>query len=346
MRELRFIGPGWADWHDVADPVLAGPAAAMVRPIAVGTCDLDALIIRGEVSLPGGFPLGHEFVAEVVSVGESVLTVNAGDLVSVPFQINCGECVRCRRGMSGRCSAVPPGSSYGLGTLGGAHWGGALSDLVVVPYADAMCIPLPHTADASALAGLSDNLPDGWRTVAPHVGPGGAFAADRRVLILGKGSIGLYAAAVARALGAEVLYVDPDERNCMIAAGFGAAVRHEVPRRKYPSHPVVVHTTATVEGLRAALRATASSGVCTDVGIFFEKNVPLPLFDMYAKGITFITGRTDARSAMPQVLSLVNETGLPLSAIITQTASWDDAPEAWCEQQGRLVLVRPAGAGV
>src|SRR3712207_6816030 len=130
-----------------------------------------------------------------------------GSLVTVPFQISCGECERCRRGHTGNCETVPRLSMYGLAPLGG-DWGGFLSDTVRVPYAAHMLIPLPAGVDPAAAASVSDNVPDGWRAVAEPLEryPGGP------VLICGGApSITLYAVAAAIALGAErVDYADQD----------------------------------------------------------------------------------------------------------------------------------------
>lgn len=343
MRQLQYLGPGQVDWREIPEPTLGSAEAAVVRPIAVGTCDLDGPVVRGETFAPGPFALGHEFVAEVVEVGGQVTALSPGERVSVPFQINCGGCVNCRSGRTGRCTAVPIGSTFGLGPFGsdadGSQWGGALADLVTVPFADAMCLPLPAGADPVAMAGVSDNAVDGWRTVAPFLAAGGRAEQDRRILVFGVGSIGLYAAASGVALGAEVTYVDRSERRCAVAERLGASVRCEPIADRYPSHPVVAHTSSSVPGLMSAIRSTASDGVCTDTGLYFQ-NVELPLLEMYAKGITFVTGRVNARADMPDVLSLVQSGKLDLAPIVTQTASWDEAPEVWPTHRGRLVITR------
>ena len=62
----------------MAEPQLEGPREALVRPLAVAMCDLDAWLVRGAVPFPGPFALGHEFVAEVVQAGEES-GVAAGD---------------------------------------------------------------------------------------------------------------------------------------------------------------------------------------------------------------------------------------------------------------------------
>lgn len=326
------------EWRDVPEPRLESAEAALVRPLAVGTCDIDAAVIRGRIPLEGAFPVGHEFVAEVVEVGEAVAGVRPGDRVSVAFQISCGRCARCLAGLTGRCTAVPAGSAYGMGPLSsGLRWGGAVADLVAVPYADAMCLRLPDGLDPGALAGLSDNLVDGWRTVAPYLP--GAAEDERRALVFGVGSVGLYAAGIAAALGAEVTYVDPDQARCAIAERLGAKVLHEPFAGRYQSHPIVVHTTGTEDGLRAALRSTASGGVLTDTGIFFQ-DVPLPLFEMYVKGVTLVTSRADASAAMPAALDLITTGRLDPSPVVTSRTSWDQALEAWTDHEGRLVITR------
>src|ERR1700749_4408324 len=98
MQQLIFSEPTQLRWREADEPKLDSDIAALVRPIAVATCDLDALIIAGESPFPPPFPIGHECVAEVLDAGERVSSLQRGALVSVPFQISCGECAPCRRG--------------------------------------------------------------------------------------------------------------------------------------------------------------------------------------------------------------------------------------------------------
>jgi alcohol dehydrogenase len=103
MRELNFIEKGKLEWRDAPDPKLEGDGQAIVRPVALATCDIDAGIVSGPVPFEGPFPFGHECVAEVTNVGDGVSSFSPGDLVSVPFQVACGECTRCRAGQTGNC---------------------------------------------------------------------------------------------------------------------------------------------------------------------------------------------------------------------------------------------------
>src|SRR5918997_6252348 len=106
MRELNFVEPGKLEWHEAPEPRLEGDGEALVRPVTVATCDLDKVIVRGLAGVQGPFPFGHEGVAEVLEVGDAVQGFAAGDLVSVPFQVACGECATCRRGHTGNCERV------------------------------------------------------------------------------------------------------------------------------------------------------------------------------------------------------------------------------------------------
>ena len=283
-------------------------------------------MVAGDAPLTGPFPFGHEFVADVVAVGDDVCGVTPGDRVIVPFQISCGQCDRCRRGQTGSCRTAGPGASYGLGALGGLEWGGALADLVRVPYADAMLVPLPAGISARSVASMSDNIPDGWRTVGPQL------AADpgAEVLVVGgdagPNSIGLYAAGLAVALGAaRVTYLDQDDRRLAIAAALGAQVTDSAPPRKAGAFPITVDASGTPEGLRCALNSTAFDGTCTSPSIYLE-DPALPLFSMYSRCCTLHTGRAHVRPAIPRVLGLVAagfDPSLVTSAVVPRSAAAD-----------------------
>lgn len=341
MRQLTFEEAGRYVWRDTREPEITAPEQAVVRPLLVACCDLDVAVARGQAPLPPGYAVGHEGLAEVVAVGDAVDTVRPGDWVVVPFQISCGHCVHCRRGATGSCGSVPLMAMYGLGALAGLNGGGFMSDLVLVPYADAMLIPAPDGLQPNAIASLSDNIPDGWRAVGPYAAELAALdAADRRVLVIGKLSIGLYAAAFAAALGAHVDYVDHDVRRLAAAEKLGAVVHDRVkPDKSWEPYPVTVHTSADPSLLAAALRATWPDGVCTDTGIYYQPMVEMPLLPMYTRGVRFVTGRVNARAAIPRVLELLAG-GCDLSPAVERVVPWEDAPSVWPTMTGKTVFTR------
>lgn len=344
MRQLEITGARAVRWAEVAAPSLQGDGEALVRPLAVAMCDLDAGWLAGVIPFQEPFPLGHECAAEVIEVGDSVRTVAPGDIVVVPFQISCGACDACRAGRSGNCTTVPRGSAYGMQPLGGP-WGGALADVLRVPFADAMLVPLADGLDPVAVASVADNVPDGYRAVAAPL----QQAPAAEVLVVGgwARSVGLYAAASAKALGAErVVYADSNPGRLERAAALGAEPV-EVPAgedgpvwpAKFGRFPITVDASGRHGGLHAALRSTAPDGVCTSVAIYFEPATPLPLLEMYTRGCTLHTGRCHARTLIPDVLALIAAGRLDPALVTSAVVGFDDAETALAEPPTKLVLV-------
>jgi threonine dehydrogenase-like Zn-dependent dehydrogenase len=329
LRQLVYTAPNELEWVDAPAPRLRSDNAALVRPLAVATCDLDAIIIRGLSPFEPPFPIGHECVAEVVEVGDAVATLQPGQLVSVPFQISCGDCAPCRRGRTGNCSAIAPMSTYGFGPAV-QRWGGFLSDLVCVPYADHMLVAVPDGLAPAAVASASDNISDAWRAVGPQL----AQDPGSPVLVVGgaaAGSIGLYAVALAVALGAEsVVYVDASPSRTRLAAQLGAQTLTDLPKRLGP-FPITVDSSADPQGLALALRSTAPDGICTSTAIYFGEQPTLPLLEMYTKGVTFRTGRAHVRPTIPRLLDLVAAGTLHPELVTTRVVPWIDASAALLE---------------
>jgi alcohol dehydrogenase len=341
MRQLTYTGASGLEWREAELPRLDSDRAALVRPLAVATCDLDALILAGQSPFRAPFPIGHECVAEVVEVGDAAGPLAPGALVSVPFQISCGQCAPCLRGRTGNCASVEFMSTYGFGPAV-ERWGGFLSDLVLVPYAEHMLVPVPQGLAPATVASASDNIADAWRTVAPAL----AEEPGAPVLVVGgagPGSIGLYAAALALALGAEtVTYVDDDPRRRSTATSLGAEALglSDAPQQLGP-FPVTVDSSAEPGGLALALRSTAPDGTCTSTGIYFGEQPPLPLLEMYIKGITFKTGRAHARAAIPHVLELAADGDLQPERVTSRTVGWEEAADALLERDWvKLVIER------
>ena len=341
MRRLMLIEPGVVRWESCDAPTLdsanGGPNAAIVRPLAVAMCDIDVGVLRGLYPLPGPYPMGHEGVAEVVEVGENVTSVTVGDQVIVPFQISCGACEPCRRGRTGNCSAHPMMSTFGLGAMGGLEWGGLLADLALVPHADAMLYPLPEGAEPATLASMGDNIVDGWRCVGPQLkaDPG----AD--VLVVGgsagANSIGLYAAGLAVAAGAQrVLYLDDDSDRLTIAESMGVEVREGPYPRKAGRFPITVDASGASEGLRCAINSTETDGTCTSPSVYFDDQ-PLPMLAMYSRCCTLHTGRAHARAAIPDALELC-AAGFDPSLVTTETVRFDDAEDALANPSMKPIL--------
>ncbi len=149
-------------------------------------------------------------------------------------------------------------STYGFGPAV-EQWGGFLSDVVRVPYAEHMLVPLPAGVEPAAVASASDNLATRGARSARR-SPSGRGRRCSWSAAPGRGSIGLYAAALAVALGAEsVTYLDPDARRREIAAGSARTRSQQAPERLGP-FPITVDAVRRSRRLALALHATAPDG--------------------------------------------------------------------------------------
>jgi alcohol dehydrogenase len=361
MRQLVFEGAGRLAYREAPAPTLESPDAALVTPLAVARCDLDAALVHGRAPfrsrtlhhlrarwpapfrrLPFGppFPFGHECVAEVLAVGEAVRSVAPGDRVVVPFQISCGRCDACRRGVTASCTAVPHGASYGLGR---GDWGAVLADVVRVPFADAMLLRAPAVSPQE-LASAGDNVADGHRTVAPFL----AARPGAPVLVVGgeAASVGLYAVLCAKTLGSErVDYLDHDRDRLALAERLGANAIEDRYRPRDFNYPITVDASADPDGLAAAVLSTEPGGDVTSVGIYFARRTPFPLLPAFFRGVHFHTSRVCSRAELPAVLALIADGRLRPSRVTTLEATFADAPEAFQHRGAKVVLTSPRAAG-
>jgi alcohol dehydrogenase len=197
-----------------------------------------------------------------------------------------------------------------------------------------MLFPLPEGFPPAFFASATDNVTDAYRCVAPHLKqhPGAS------VLIVGgmAQSIGLYAVALARSLGASRIdYADANTDQRSAAERLGArALEH--PDGAYR---ITVDASGDPGGLRAALRATEPYGICTSIGIYFQP-VEMALLRMYSKGITFITGRPNAGVDLPDVLDLMARHRASFEQIPTRLIRWQDACEGFFEPAAKLIVIR------
>jgi alcohol dehydrogenase len=329
-------------WEDVETPRLIEPRDALVRPIAVARCDLDPAIALGLYPMPAPFVMGHEMVGEVVAVGEAITNVRLGDKVIVPFQLSCMTCAPCLRGHTNACVNVPSGTAFGLGPHGGIDLGGALAELVRVPWADVMLIPLPEGMDPVVAAGIPDNVSDGYRCVAAPL----AERPGAPVLVVGglAPSVGLYAVLAALALGSErVVYVDDDAARLELAVAAGAEVvdaKDQWDSLKLAERfPIVVEANVLDPGRNFALQSVEPCGVCTSVSGGASSRSNLPLQSMYLKGVRYEIGRVHACATARPVLDLVSSGALDPARIINKVVPFSEAVEGMILPVTKVVFV-------
>jgi threonine 3-dehydrogenase len=196
--------------RDVPIPKL-GLTDVLVRVKVASICGTDLHIYNWDRWAQGRIhpPLipGHEFCGEVVALGEEVTSVKEGDFVSAEMHVACGKCLQCRTGEAHICQNV---------RIIGVDSDGAFAEYVRIPESNIWkldpAIPLEY-------ASILDPLGNAVHTVLA-----GEIAA-KSVAITGCGPIGLFAIAVARAVGAaQVFAIEVNAHRRQIATQMKADV--------------------------------------------------------------------------------------------------------------------------
>jgi alcohol dehydrogenase len=220
--------------------------------------------------------------------------------------------------------------------VGGA-WGGAFSEQLAVPFADAMLVALPDGVDPVAAASVADNICDAYRHIAPHLPELLARDPDSEVLVLAapstrslfSASTPLFTVLLARAFGARtVRFADARAGVRRRAEELGFEALH--PRRLRRLAPAALVADVSADSLGTALACTAADGVCSSSGSF-HRSARIPALRMYTRNVALHFGRTHARALMPEVLELLASGRLDARAVVSNVASFEDAPAAIAE---------------
>jgi threonine dehydrogenase-like Zn-dependent dehydrogenase len=205
----------WHGTHDVRvdtveDPAIEQPTDAIVRVTSTGICgsDLHLYEVLGAFIDPGDI-LGHEPMGIVEEVGAEVEHIKPGDRVVIPFNISCGHCYTCGKGLQSQCETTQV-RDYGTGAsllgytkLYGQVPGGQ-AEYLRVPQAHYGPVKVQEGPPDDRFLYLSDVLPTAWQAVEYADVPDG-----EAVLVLGLGPIGEMCTRIAQHRGAgKVLGVD------------------------------------------------------------------------------------------------------------------------------------------
>ncbi|MFI5075171.1 MAG: zinc-dependent alcohol dehydrogenase [Actinomycetales bacterium] len=226
MRALTWQGKREVEVQDVPDPVIQEPTDAIVRITTTAICgsDLHLYEVLGAYLNPGDV-LGHEAMGIVEEVGSEVTHIAPGDRVVVPFNISCGRCWMCSRGLYAQCETTQVrdqgkgAALFGYTSLYGSVPGGQ-AQFLRVPQAHFGPIKVPHEGPDTRFVYLSDILPTAWQAVAYADVPAGGTLA-----VVGLGPVGQFATRIALAQGVErVIGVDLVPERLDLAGKHGVEV--------------------------------------------------------------------------------------------------------------------------
>lgn len=224
MRAMTYRGPYRVRVEEKPDPRIEHPNDAVVRVERAAICGSDLHLYHGMMpDTRVGHTFGHEFIGVVEEVGSSVASLAVGDRVMVPFNVYCGSCWFCARGLFSNCHNVNPNATAVGGIYGYSHttggYDGGQAERVRVPFADVGPSVIPEGLDAEDALLMTDALSTGYF--------GAQLASIREgdtVVVLGAGPVGLFAARSAWFMGAgRVIVIDQLEYRLEKARTFAHA---------------------------------------------------------------------------------------------------------------------------
>jgi threonine dehydrogenase-like Zn-dependent dehydrogenase len=369
MRALVYHSAHDVKVETVPDPIIRELDDIILQVTATAICGSDLHLYRGKVpGMKEGDILGHEFMGVVVEAGPAVSKVKKGDRVVVPFVIACGNCFFCDMHLYSACETTNPdrGSIMNKKTLrsGAALFGyshlyggvpGGQAEYVRVPKANVGPIRIPDTLEDEKVLFLSDILPTGYQAVLnAGVGQGSSIA------IFGAGPVGQMAAACARMLGVETIFMvdhhpyrlefaratwnvvpinfdEVDVAEVIVENTHRRGVDAAIDAIGFEAKGSAVETTLAtlkLEGssgkaLRQCIAAVRRGGIVSVPGVYAGFIHGFLFGDVFEKGIGFKTGQTHVQRFMPELLSLIEEGRLNPEVIISHRLPLEQAADGY-----------------
>jgi threonine dehydrogenase-like Zn-dependent dehydrogenase len=386
MRALTYHGSHDVRVESVPDPTIQAPDDIILRTTATAICGSDLHLYRGKIpALESGDILGHEFMGIVEETGSGVTNLHKGDRVIVPFVIACGSCFFCNIKQFSACETTntgrgsimnrkdirPPAALFGFSHLYGGIAGGQ-AQYVRVPKANVGPFKVPDALSDEKVLFLTDILPTGYQAVL-----NAGITQGSTLAIFGAGPVGLMAAACARMLGAETIFmVDHHSYRLEFARDTYGIIPINFDK-VYASEIIIANTShrgvdatidavgfeakgSTVEtvltdlklegssgqALRQCIAATRRGGTISVPGVYAGFIHAFLFGDAFDKGLTIKMGQTHVQRFLPELLSFIESGKLQPDVIITHRMKLEDAAEGYKifdkkEEECRKVVLMP-----
>lgn len=212
MMANVYHGPGDLRFESIPIPKV-GSGDLLIRVERSSVCASDVRVFKGEKKAEPGTVLGHEFVGEIVKMGEGVEGFSIGDKVTVYPVVFCGSCFYCQVGRQNMCVNR---KTFGY------DYNGAFAEYVLVPsklvrLGNVVKVPEGVSLEEAALTEPLGCSINGVAVLNLEVG--------ESLLIIGAGPMGLMLLSVARCSGVGKLIVsEVDEDRRKLARRLGADV--------------------------------------------------------------------------------------------------------------------------
>lgn len=311
-------------------PEEIAPDEVLIKVMRTAICGTDLHPYEGEMEMEEDVILGHEFLGEVVEVGDAVQSITTGSIATAACATSCGGCYFCRRHEPGSCIGKRMfGMGIALGDLQGAQ-----AEYVVVPNADRNVRVIPDGTSPQKyddLLFVGDIISTGYEAVSRAFRPGDV------VVAVGAGPVGLCAAMSAQALGAsQVIVVDPiqSRREAATALGATAMTPQEaadgiLDLTDWRGADVVVDAAGHPDALRSTVDYVRMGGSISIPSVYLNDGIELPWGDIWLKNVNYSMGVTHFCNVMDEVMTLVLAGTLNPASIVSHQMALSEASDAY-----------------
>jgi threonine 3-dehydrogenase len=323
--------------EDVPEPEI-GINDVLIRVLLTGICGTDLHIYQWDDwarrTIPVPLVIGHEFVGEIVRVGSNVNDFHPGMIVSGEGHVVCGRCRNCLAGRRHLCA-----HTQGVGVTRS----GAFAEYIVLPMSN---IWRHHATIPLEIAAIFDPFGNAVHTALsfPVLG--------EDVLITGAGPIGLMAVAVAHHAGARfTVATDMNPMRLELAERLGAT---KAVSPKHTTLEDVQKQLGMQEGFDVGLEMSGNAAAFRDMLRNMSHGAKIAMlgipngemaidwnqviFNMLT--IKGIYGREMYETWYKMTVMI--ESGLDISPVITHRLSWHDYEEGFAVMQsgncGKVIL--------
>ena len=383
MLAMTYQGKRRIKIKEKPDPRIEHPNDIILDVTRTAICGSDLHLFHGLIpDTRVGTTFGHEFAGVVAEVGSSVESLKVGDRVVVPFNIACGTCFYCSRGLTSICENTNPCSTIAGGVFGFSHttggFDGGQAERVRVPFADVGPMKIPDDMHEEDVLFLSDILPTGYDAAEM----GGIKEGDT-VVVFGCGPVGIFTQLSAWLLGAgRVIAVDcldyrldfakrvakaetvdfrqhkdivsrlrkmTDGRGpdvCIDAVGCEA--EGSKLHRMLGLHMMMESGTPTA--IQWSIDAVRRGGNVVLIGVYGPPYNLVNIGTAMNKGLTLRMGQCNVKRYMPHLLEHIRAGRIDPKAIITHRFPLEEVEEAYhvfeTKQDGciKCVLIPPRAA--
>lgn len=313
MKALLHTKPYCLEYTDFPEPQV-GDDEVLLRVKACGICGSDVQGFTGKTGrrIPP-LIMGHEAAGIVEGFGKNVRDFEKGDRVCFDSTVYCNRCEPCRAGKYNRCEKR---QVLGVSTPDFKRHG-AFAEYVAVPWWIVAGIPDNMSfIQAALLEPVSIGMHAANRT---------PIAAGENVLIIGAGTIGLFALQACRLKGAKTIVCDINDFRLRIARRLGADVvvnpaksslkQKVLEATNNKGADVAFEVVGFAETFTAAVSVLKTGGHLVAVGNL-QKMAEFNLQELVARELTF-TGSYASCGEFRDAIDLVASVKITVQALVS-----------------------------